>query len=109
MTIRCQSGPSIPQLRTAWRNTGQRDINLVLGITLGNGSSYHASALLLDVRRRGGDKIEAFQLTDSHPDIAGRVDPWILPLPVASEFSLARPLNGFDLNLEKLSIDRAPM
>ena len=60
-------------LRITLRNNGEKDTNVLLGITLGNGRTYHASGLFLEVRRRGSDMIETFQLTDSQPAIAGRV------------------------------------
>ena len=109
MVLQCLSAASAPDLRMALRNTGQKDVNLVLGMTLGNGRSYHASALFLDVKRRGSDMIEVFAPADAQPRIAGRVDPWILPLPVGSEFSLTKPLGEFGMKLEKLTLQRAPM
>lgn len=109
MTLQCLAGATGRDLRITLRNTGPKDVNLLLGITLGNGSSYHLSALFLDVRQRGSDKIEVFAPSGSQPAIAGRVDPWILPLPARSEFSLTRPPGNFGMNLEKLTMERAPM
>ena len=109
MVLQCLSAVSAPDLRIALRNTGPKDVNLVLGMTLANGRSYHASALFLDVKRRGSDMIEVFAPTDATFSVAGRLDPWILPLPVQSEFSLTRSLGSFGMNLERLTMDRAPM
>jgi len=109
LVLQCLTTSGTPDLRITLRNTGKQDINLVLGMTLANGRSYHASALFLDVRQRGSDMIEVFQATDAQPRVAGRMDPWILPLPVASEFSLARSLGDFAMKLDRLTMDRAPM
>lgn len=109
LTLQCLSASTAPYLRITLRNSGEKDVNLLLGISLGNGHSYHASALYLDVRGRGSDVIDNFQLTDSHPDIAGRVDPWILALPMASEFSMTRSLGDFSRVMAPLVMDRAPM
>src|SRR5262245_39398149 len=109
MVLQCLTISSAPNLRITFRNTGDKDLNFVLGMTLGNGRSYHASALSLDVRQRGSDMVAVFAPADSQPRIAGRVDPWILALPADSEFSLTKPLGDFGMNLEKLGMDRAPM
>lgn len=109
VTLQCRAAATGRDLRITLRNTGQKDVNLLIGITLGNGRSYHLSALFLDVKRRGSDSIEVFAPAGSQPSIAGRVDPWILPLPSGSEFSLTKPLDNFGMNLEKLTLERAPM
>jgi hypothetical protein len=97
LTLQCQTSAKATDLRMALRNTGTIDANLVLGITLGNGREYIAETLILEVKRRDGDDVESYQYSD--PDrsyaIAGRVDPWIVPLPAGSEFSITRPLNQF--------------
>jgi hypothetical protein len=93
--LQCLAAANGPELRVALKNTGTGDANVVFGITLGNGRTYHASALVLEVKRRDGDAIESFQTADSSYSVAGRLDPWIVPLPVGSEFSITRPIGVF--------------
>jgi hypothetical protein len=119
LALQCRASANGTDLRMALRNTGTIDANLVLGITLANGRHYSAGALFLEVKRRDGDAIESYQYSD--PDwpaaIAGRVDPWIVPLPAGSEFSITRPINRFWPSTPgqtsrvagQLSLDRGPM
>lgn len=93
--LQCIASANVPELRISLRNTGIGDANVVFGITLGNGRAYHAAALILEVKRRDGDTVERFQIADSTPRVAGRLDPWIVPLPAGSEFSIARPIGLF--------------
>jgi len=99
LTLQCQSSAQATDLRMALKNTGAIDANLVFGITIGNGREYTADALILEVKRRDGDAVESYQYSDPGRSytIAGRVDPWIVPLPSGSEFSITRPLNRFHL------------
>jgi hypothetical protein len=97
MTLQCRSPAKGAELRITLRNTGAKDINLVLGMTLGNGREYFADALFLEVKRRDSDVVESYQYADPGRSaaIAGRVDPWIVPLPAGSEFSITRPVSQF--------------
>lgn len=90
--LQCIASANVPELRISLKNTGTGDANVVLGITLGNGRTYHAAALFLEAKRRDGDAVESFQIADSMPRVAGRLDPWIVPLPAGSEFSITRPI-----------------
>ena len=120
MTLQCQPVVNATNLRISLRNTGTIDVNLVLGITLGNGREYIAQALFLQVKSRDGDAVESFQYSDPGRSfiIAGRVDPWIVPLPAGSEFSITRPVTHFRPSApgqlasragDPLSLDRGPM
>jgi len=93
--LQCIASAKEPDLLVTLRNTGTGDANVVFGITLGNGRTYHAGALFLEAKRRDGNTVESFQIDDSMPRIAGRLDPWIVPLPVGSEFSISRPIGLF--------------
>src|SRR5688572_19115290 len=95
LALQCIAAAKEPDLRITLRNTGTGDANVVFGTTLGNGRTYHAEALLLEVKRGDGNPIEDFQIADSTPSTAGRLDPWIVPLPQASEFSITRPISLF--------------
>ncbi len=93
--LQCIAAAKGADLRVMLRNTGTGDANVVVGITLGNGRTYHAAALFLEVKRGEGNTVESFQIADSMPRVAGRLDPWIVPLPVGSEFSITRPIGLF--------------
>jgi hypothetical protein len=95
LALQCIAVANGPDLRISLRNTGTGDANVVFGIALGNGRTYHAAALFLEAKRRDGDAVESFQIADSTPRVAGRVDPWIVPLPVGSEFFITRPIGLF--------------
>jgi hypothetical protein len=109
LTLQCLRGDA-PELRVTLKNIGAKDVNLVLGTTLGNGRSYHTDALVVRIRPRGSEASQEFGFADSVYAIAGRRDPWILPLPVRAEFSLTRPLNVLMSRSGKpFSMDRGPV
>ena len=64
MTLQCRALTNAPELRITFRNSGTIDINLVLGMTLGNGREYFADALFLEVKHRDSDAVEKYQYSD---------------------------------------------
>ena len=95
----------IPKFRIEFRNVGADDLILNVGIMLANGKKQYPNAV-------------ALMLTDSQQRsrvlvlrepgfIAGRMDPWVLPLSVGSTFSIpvdldkywAAPTHEFDYKL----------
>ena len=109
LTLQCLRGDA-PELRVALKNIGAKDVNLVLGTTLGNGRSYHTDAMVVRVRRRDTEASQEFGFADAVYVIAGRRDPWILPLPARAEFILTRPLNTLTSRTGKpFEMDRGPV
>ena len=71
---------SRPQFRVAIQNVGEKDLVLNLGMLLGNGKSQHTSALKLIVTYASGKSRELIN-EPGGGGIAGRMDPFIVPLP----------------------------
>jgi len=93
LKLQCRASVSAVELRVTLRNIGGTDTAIVLGTSVGNGQTYVADSLELDVKRDNGGVIEIFRPTVAH--IFGRIDPWIVTLPAASEFTFARPLGSY--------------
>ena len=90
----CQQRSGETNLRITLRNRDSVDTAVVLGSILANGAKYLADNLALDVRT--GSDLTRYRYGDpSVPVVAGRLDPWVVYLPAASEFTLVRPLNHF--------------
>jgi RNA polymerase sigma factor (sigma-70 family) len=73
-------------------NVGDSDLNVQLGYSLANGKSYHPAALRLLVSLEGN---KTRTLTYSEVRVAGRLDPFVVPLPAGSSYSLRCPLDKF--------------
>ena len=67
-------------------NVGDSDLNVQLGFSLANGKSHHPAALRLLARSKG-HKTRTLTYA-ALPGVAGRVDPFIVPLPAASSYTL---------------------
>jgi RNA polymerase sigma factor (sigma-70 family) len=74
-------------------NVGDADLNVNLGVSLGNGKSHHPVALRL-LATEGSNTT---RLTYAAPAVAGRLDPFVIPLPVGSSYTLRCPLDKFVL------------
>lgn len=110
MTLECSGSPNAVTLRLTLRNVGPVDTALVLGNSVGNGYRYLADSLTLDVKEPDSATAERFQYFDpSVPGVAGRLDPWIVPLPTASLLSLERPLAHFWAHGKPLSLGENPV
>jgi hypothetical protein len=97
MTVRVESaaeGPSkVPKFRVELRNVCDHDLILNLGMMLANGRSQYAAAIVLTILDPQG-KTRGFQLKGPMY-INGRVDPFIVPLPVGSTFSVPVDLDKY--------------
>jgi hypothetical protein len=82
-----------PKFRVELRNIGDHDLILNLGIMLANGRRQYADAIVLTIVDPQG-KTRQFALKGPGM-IAGRVDPLIVPLPVASAFSISVDLDNY--------------
>ena len=80
------SRAAVPTFRVAFRNSGDRDLVVKLGITLANGAKQYPNAVVLMLTDAQG---KSRQLDSINPAfIAGRVDPFILLLPAGATFSV---------------------
>jgi hypothetical protein len=70
------------------QNVGESDLNVWLGFSLANGKSYHAAALRLLARSKGN---KTRTLIYPSLTVAGRVDPFVLPLLAGSSYTLPCP------------------
>jgi len=110
LELKCHASPDAVGLRVTLRNVGLTDTAVVLGLSIGNGNRYLANSLALDVKLDENAVVEKFEYSDpSVPGVAGRVDPWIVPLPAASEYSLTRPLSHFWSNGKRLAGSGKPI
>jgi hypothetical protein len=83
------------------RNSGEVDTAVLLGIVIANGRWHVPRELMVELKRAGSSDIEEL-VYRSPAGIAGRIDHWIVGLPVRSTFSLIlRPI-------EFVSISSAP-
>jgi hypothetical protein len=76
----------------------------VLGVNVGNSVRYDADYFVLDVKRDANSAVEQFH--PGHGQVAGPAWPWVVPLPMMSEFSFLQPIGGFHSvsNGERLQI-----
>lgn len=82
-----------PMFRVELQNTGKDDLVLSLGMMLGNGRKQYPSAITLIIADSAG-KSRIFDLRGP-AFVAGRVDPFILPLPIGAKYSLPIDLNNY--------------
>jgi len=102
LDFRCDRRLDSLEFTIAIHNGGSTDTSLVIGGILGNGRKYLASALAVEVRGTNGFTRYAYS-DPSVPGIAGRLDPWVVGLPVRSAFSITRPWNHFWADGKSLS------
>lgn len=102
LELACQSQGDEVELKVTLRNVGVADTAVALGSVLANGTKYLADNLGLDVRTASG--ITRYRFSDpSVPGVAGRIDTWVVPLPVASEYTMTLPLTHFWSSGEQLA------
>ena len=93
LKVQCLRSNDSVELRVTLRNVGSTDTAVVLGTSVGNGQRYVADSLVLEVKRNQDDEAEPFR--PSLGAIFGRIDPWIVTVPAASEFSFVRSASHF--------------
>jgi hypothetical protein len=103
-------GPAVNQLRigigvvsnssdiwVCFENVSETDIVINLGITLANGKTHFPTALALTVTDSEG-KTNRFRYAPPAAGIAGRVDPFVVPLPARAVYQIRCPLKSFIQN-----------
>jgi hypothetical protein len=87
-----QGKPGQPELQVEFRNVGEHDMSLNLGMMLGNGRSQFPTNVLLSLTDAEGTERE---LKFKEPPVAGRIDDYIVPLRAGSTYSLKLNVNQF--------------
>ena len=77
-----------PRFHVALQNVGKKDLVLNLGIMLANGKEQYSTAVKLIFTDSNGKTYEFHNNIGRHPGIAGRVDPFLIPLAVECTYVL---------------------
>ena len=83
----------VPKFRADLRNIANHDLVLNLGVTLANGRNQYPNAVVLTLTDSQG-KSRLFDLKEP-AFVAGRMDPFVLPLPTGAAFSLPIDLERY--------------
>jgi len=89
----------------ALQNVGKKDLVLNLGIMLANGKEQYSTAVKLIFTDPNGKSYEFHNKIGRHPGIAGRIDPFVVPLAVGCTYVLRGKAAGFiNLDMEGISL-----
>jgi hypothetical protein len=92
LVLACGGQPS--ELTLTIHNSGQVDTAALIGIAFANGLSYLPRELIVELKRSGNPEVE--QLRYQGPTaIAGRMDHWVVALPVGAKFTLTLRATDF--------------
>jgi hypothetical protein len=83
----------LPKFRVELRNAGENDLVLNLGIMLANGKRQYPSAVFLTLTDAQAKSRRLDLLGPA--GIAGRSDPFVLPIPVGAAFSIPVDLSKY--------------
>jgi hypothetical protein len=82
-----------PKFRVELRNAAQKDLVVNLGMMLANGKMQYPNAVVLVLTDAQG-KSRTLDLREPWA-IAGRVDPFVLPIPIGATFSIPVDLDNY--------------
>lgn len=85
--------PRVPKFRAELRNAAQNDLVVNLGMMLANGKMQYPNAVVLVLKDAQG-KSRRLDLREPGA-IAGRVDPFVLPVPAGATFSILVDLDKY--------------
>lgn len=83
----------VPKFRVELRNAGQTDLVVNLGIMLANGKAQYPNAVVLILTDAQG-KSRRLDLREPAA-VGGRVDPFVLPIPIGATFSIPVDLDKY--------------
>jgi hypothetical protein len=89
------SKAGIPEFQVSFRNVGEQDVHLNLGIMLGNGKVQLPDKIHLFLTDAQGKTQDLHFADKRYLGIAGRVDDYVVPLRVGSVYTLKLPLSQF--------------
>lgn len=84
-----------PRFNIALQNIGKKDLVLNLGIMLANGKEQYSTAVTLIFTDPNGKSYEFHNNIGRHPGIAGRMDPFIVPLAVGGTYILRADFDNY--------------
>ena len=96
VTLSVQPRPATsrtPDFRLEFCNVGSDDLILKLGMMLANGRKQFPTAVVLNIADSDGVR-RRFDLIGP-PGVAGRIDPFVLALPVGATFSIPLDLSKY--------------
>jgi hypothetical protein len=78
-------------------NQGTADTAVIVGAVLGNGAKYMVGHLSLSIRTDGqSDYFRMYRPSHYPARIGGRLDDWIVPLPVGASYALQLQASDFE-------------
>jgi len=84
-----------PRFNVALQNVGKKDLVLNLGIMLANGKEQYSTAVKLIFTDPNGKSCEFHNNIGRHPGIAGRLDPFIVPLAAGGTYVLRADFDNY--------------
>ena len=84
--------PGVVELTVALQNVSEKDLVLNLGMMVGNGSALEPTAIKIVLTNPGGDRQQP-PFSSRIVVIAGRVDDFVVGLPVGGTYVLTRTLD----------------
>ncbi len=88
LALACSQASEL-MFRFTLENVGSEPTAVVIGSILGNDKKYLPNGLQFTLRRSGVPDTEFDWFDPSVPGVAGRIDPWLVPLPVDASYSVA--------------------
>lgn len=84
-----------PEFEVVFRNMGEQDVSLNLGMMLANGKVQLPDRIRLSLRDGSGRKWELYFSDKRYAAVGGRVDDYVVPLRVGSSYTLILRLDQF--------------
>ena len=84
-----------PRFNIALQNIGKKDLVLNLGIMLANGREQYSTSVTLIFTDPNGKSFEFHNNIGRHPGIAGRMDPFIVPLAAGCTYILRADFDNY--------------
>jgi hypothetical protein len=92
--LECTQEPELA-LRVTIENRSQAPVPVVLGGILGYHKKYLPGSIRVAVRRDGSPERLLDHVDPTTPGVAGRVDPWLVPLPPGASYTIVLPARHF--------------
>jgi hypothetical protein len=80
-------GEQSSEVTLSIHNADRTDTAVLIGIALANGRWYQPRELVMQLRRSGSPEVETL-VYNGATNIAGRIDHWVIALPVRATFTL---------------------
>src|SRR4051794_26736875 len=87
LALRCVDASAL-RFRLTVENVGSEPSAVVIGTILGNDRTYVAGPVQFTLRRPGTDDTIVGFSDPMIAGVAGRLDPWLIPLPAGSSYAL---------------------